>query len=86
MEQQALLHSHVPGRLNGLLRQLLTEPRADKARIMDRRKDQGRLPKNIHPDAFFAAAHGLPFASPYARADLLVSLSAQPADCLSSLL
>ena len=81
MEQQALLHSCVTGGLNGLLWQLFTEHRADKARIMDRRKGQGRLPKNIHPDLFFADAHGLPFASSYACADLLVSLRAQPAVC-----
>lgn len=56
-------------------------PRADQARIMDRRKGRGRLPKSVHPDPFFADAHGLPFASPYARAELLVSLSAQPAVC-----
>lgn len=70
VEQQALLHSCVTGRLNGLLWRLCTEHRANKARIMDRRKGQGRLPKIIHPDPFFADVHGLPFASPYARADL----------------
>lgn len=39
---------------------------------MGRRKGHGRLPKNIHPDPFFADAHRLPFASPNACADLLV--------------
>ena len=60
--------------------------RADGARIAVRRKGQGRLPKNVHPDPFSTDARRLLFAFPYARADLLVSLSAQPANCLSSLL
>lgn len=48
---------------------------------MERRKDQARFPKNIHPDPFFADAHALPFSSPSARADLLLWLSTQPPVC-----
>lgn len=83
-DQQALLHSRATGGLNGFLQQLFTEHRADQARIMDRRKGQVRLPKNIHLDPFFADARGLPFASPYARADLLVSLSAVCPPCFKT--
>lgn len=52
VEQQALLRYCETGRLKGLLWQSFTDHRADKGRIMERRKGQVRLPKNIHPGPF----------------------------------
>lgn len=79
VEEQALLHSWVTGGLNRLLQQSFTEHRThgqgqwtgDRARV-------GSLKAFIQVP-FFADAHGLPFSSPFACADLLMSPSAQPA-------